>query len=133
MPSPTKLPADVASGASGHVAHTNSVHSAVNSLTVMRHSTRTGAYALALVDSGEVVEFSTVDRVTVTVPLNSAVQFPVGTVILICQYGRGQVAVTPAAGVTIRTASSLTSRAQFSELSLRKRGTNEWVVSGDLT
>jgi hypothetical protein len=133
MPNPTKLPTNVASGTAGHVAHTNSVHAAVNNLTVMRQSTRTGAYGLALVDSGEVIEFSTADRVAVTVPLNSEVPFPVGTVILVCQYGSGQVTVKPAPGVTIRTASSLTTRAQFSELSLRKRAANEWVASGDLT
>ena len=133
MPNPTKLPTNVTTGTTGHVDHTNSVHSAVNALTVVRQSWRTTAYSLTLADSGEVVEVSSADNLVVTVPSNAAVQFPVGTVILISQYGTGQVTVAPAAGVTIRTATSLTTRVRYSEMSLRKRATDEWVASGDLS
>ena len=132
MPNPTKLPTNVTSGAAGHVDHTNSVHSAVNALTVVRQSWRTTDYSLTLADSGEVVEMSSAESLVVTVPANSAVQFPIGTVILISQYGTGPVTVAPAAGVSVRTASSLTTRVRYSEMSLRKRAADEWVASGDL-
>ena len=105
----------------------------MNALTVVRQSWRTTAYSLTLADSGEVVEVSSAENLVVTVPSNSAVQFPLGTVILISQYGTGQVTVAPAAGVTIRTATSLTTRVRYSEMSLRKRATDEWVASGDLS
>jgi hypothetical protein len=78
-------------------------------------------------------ESTSASAVNVTVPPNSSVAFPVGTVIELCQYGAGQITIVAGAGVTLRTASSLTTRVQYSGASLRKRATNEWVVGGDLT
>lgn len=91
------------------------------------------AYTLALSDAGEVVECTSASAVAVTVPLNATVAFPAGTVVEVLQYGAGQITLSPASGVTLRTPSSLTSRAQYSSLSLRYRGGNEWIVGGDLT
>lgn len=105
----------------------------VNNLTVVPSSSKTASYTLALSDSGELVEFNSATAVTCTVPLNSAVAFPVGTVISISQYGAGQVTIAATGGVTIRTPVSLTTRVQYSEVSLRKRATDEWILSGDLT
>ena len=94
-------------------------------------SAQAGAYTLALTDAGAAVELTAATSVAVTVPPNSSVAFPVGTVVEILQYGAGQVTVVAGAGVTIRTAGSLAARTQYSALSLRKRGTDEWVLSGD--
>jgi hypothetical protein len=35
--------------------------------------------------------------------------------------------------VLLRTPSTLTTRTQYSTLSLRCRGSNEWIVGGDMT
>lgn len=91
------------------------------------------AYTLALADAGLVVETTSASAVTITVPANATVAFPVGTVIEVLQYGAGQVTIAAASGVTLRSASSLTTRAQYSSVALRLRAANEWVVSGDLT
>jgi hypothetical protein len=91
------------------------------------------SYTLVLADAGTAVEFTNGSAVTVTVPENSDVAFVIGTVIELVRYGAGQVTITPASGVTIRTASSSTTRAQYSVVSLRKRGSDEWILSGDLT
>jgi hypothetical protein len=96
-------------------------------------TTQASSYTLALADAGTVVESTSASAVNVTVPPNSSVAFPVGTVIELCQYGAGQITIVAGAGVTLRTASSLTTRVQYSGASLRKRATNEWVVGGDLT
>jgi hypothetical protein len=90
-------------------------------------------YTLALGDAGTVVEGTKATAQTITVPPNSSVAFPIGTVIEVVQYGAGQITLTPGAGVTIRTASTLTTRAQYSSVGLRKRATDEWVATGDLT
>lgn len=90
-------------------------------------------YTLVTADAVSVVEGTKATAQTVTVPPNSSVAFPIGTVIEVVQQGAGQITLTAGAGVTIRTASSLTTRAQYSSVFLRKRGVNEWVANGDLT
>jgi len=57
----------------------------------------------------------------------------IGASVSIMQEGAGQVVIAPAVGVTIRTASTLTTRAQYSVIELTKIGLNEWIVQGDLT
>lgn len=90
-------------------------------------------YTLQLTDAGTVVEMGSSNALTLTVPANSSVAFPVNTVIELAQTGSGQLTITGEAGVTLRTAASLTARTQFSVIGLRKRSTDVWIVSGDLT
>ncbi|UQT02057.1 hypothetical protein SEA_CHADMASTERC_40 [Gordonia phage ChadMasterC] len=96
-------------------------------------SAQSAAYTLALADASKAVEVTSATGVNVTVPPNSAVAFPVGTLIEVAQTGAGQLTLVAGAGVTLRTASSLTTRAQWSTVTLRKRATDEWIVAGDLT
>lgn len=89
-------------------------------------------YTLALTDRGKVVEFTNASAVALTVPTNASVAFPVGTTIGILQYGAGQVTIS-GAGVTLRSANGLKTALQYSTVWIRKRATDEWVVSGDTT
>jgi len=94
---------------------------------------KTAAYTLALTDAGSAVEVTSASAVSVTVPPNSSVAFPVGTVIEVAQLGTGQVTIAPGSGVTINSPGSLTkTRTQYSSASLRKRGTDAWLLVGDL-
>ncbi|HSX28900.1 MAG TPA: hypothetical protein VLF60_05635 [Candidatus Saccharimonadales bacterium] len=106
----------------------------ITNISQVTATTQAGTtYTLALADAATAVELSSASAVTVTVPPNSSVAFPVGTVIELLQYGSGTVTIAPGAGVTIRSANNLLSaRTQYSTLSLRKRATNEWVLAGDL-
>jgi hypothetical protein len=71
---------------------------------------------------------------TLTVPPNSSVAFPTGTVLEGVQYGAGQTTITPGAGVTIRSSGGkLKTTAQYSSFSLRKIATDEWIAAGDLS
>lgn len=90
-------------------------------------------YTLVLGDANTVVELDNASAITLTVPTNASVAFPVGTPVYLMQYGAGQVTVAAAGGVTIKTAASLTTRAQNSFLGLVKLGTNTWVLYGDMT
>lgn len=101
--------------------------------TSVESTVKTASYTLALTDAGSAVEFDTAGAVTLTVPANSSVAFPVGTIIEVAQIGAGQVTIAGETGVTLRTASSLTTRVQYSVAGIRKRATDEWIVSGDLT
>lgn len=96
-------------------------------------TTQAANYTLVLADAQTVVEGTKATAQTVTVPPNSTTAFPIGTVIEVVQYGAGQITLTAGGGVTIRTSSSLTTRAQYSSVGLRKRATDEWVATGDLT
>jgi hypothetical protein len=100
---------------------------------ILAATTQAANYTLALADAGTRVEMNAAAGVTVTVPANASVAFPVGSWIEVHQYGAGQVTIAPAAGVTIRTPSSYTTRAQYSTIRLRKRATDEWTLDGDAT
>lgn len=90
------------------------------------------SYTLALSDSGGLVEMDNSSANTVTVPANSTVSFPVGTEVSVVQYGGGTTSIAAASGVTIRTPETLDLRKQYSMVSLVKRGTDEWVLTGDV-
>lgn len=110
------------------------VDTAVASVTAGSIQTfvKTAAYTFVLSDANDVLEYNSGSAGTFTVPLDSAVNFPIGTFIECCQVGSGKLTLAATAGVTLRTASSLVSRTQYSSISLRKRAVNDWVVSGDL-
>lgn len=91
------------------------------------------SYTLVLSDASKAVECSNGATVTVTVPPNSSVAFPTGTVIDLLQVGAGQLVLAPGAGVTINTPTTLTAKHQWSMVRLRKRSTDSWLISGDLT
>lgn len=103
------------------------------SSTTVTANTQTGTtYTLVLADAGKVVEMNNASANTLTVPPNSSVAFPVGTVLEVCQIGAGATTVAAGSGVTIRTPSTLILRAQYSTAALRKRATDEWILSGDV-
>ena len=97
-------------------------------------SAQTDSYTLVASDQNKAVEVSAATGVTVTIPPNSAVAFPVGAIVEVAQLGAGQVTIAAGAGVTLQApvAGAVLSRTQYSTLSLRKRTTNTWIVSGDL-
>lgn len=101
-----------------------------NVLTAL--NAQTASYTLVLADKGKAVEVTSASATNVTVPPNSSVDYPIGTVIEVAQLGTGQVTLVAGEGVTLQTPSSLLTRAQFSSLSLRKRATDTWLVTGDM-
>jgi hypothetical protein len=101
--------------------------------TSVAAASKSSAYTFTLSDFGNIVESTASGAVTFTIPTDASVAFPVGTVIQVYQYGTGQVTIAPAGGVTLHTASTYTTRAQYSMITLRKRASNEWTLYGDLT
>lgn len=90
-------------------------------------------YTLALTDAGDVVTLTNGSAITVTVPLNSSVAFPIGTQVTLAQMGAGQVTVAGAVGVTVYSADSfLKLRTQYSSGTLIKTATNTWLLIGDI-
>ena len=90
-------------------------------------------YTLALADNHRLVECANASAITVTVPTNAAVAFPLGARIEIAQTGAGQITVS-GAGVTLRlpAGKQAKTRLQYSVIALTKRSADEWILSGDL-
>jgi hypothetical protein len=115
----------VATGASLNCTNAVIDHPATNE--------RLTAYTLALTDDGIIVEANSTSAIVLTVPLNSTVAFPTGTKITIIRTNTGAVSVSGASGVTINSTPGLNLRAQWSAATLLKRGTNSWLLMGDLS
>lgn len=88
---------------------------------------RTANYTLAIADAGKIVPMNKSGAATLTVPTNASVAFPVGTVVGVYNQSSDAVTVAGDSGVTVRNAGNV---GQYSEASLRKRATNEWVMVG---
>ena len=82
------------------------IHSGLNDLTAINAQTGT-SYTLALTDRNKTVTLSNAAAITLTVPPNSSVAFPVGTVIAGRQIGAGQVTIAGAVGVTVSAGGGL--------------------------
>lgn len=90
-------------------------------------------YTLALSDAGKMVTLTNASAITLTIPTNASVAFPVNTRIDLLQYGAGQVTIS-GAGVTIYSSGSKTKlTGQYSGASLWKKATDTWVLIGDIT
>ena len=92
-------------------------------------TTRTANYTIGLDDVNKVVPMDGTS-LTLTIPDNATVAFTAGTIVNVYNLNSTDVTIAGAAGVTVRNAGAL---AQFGEVSLRKRGTDEWVLAGSVS
>ena len=93
-------------------------------------------YTFVLTDKDDLVTASNASAQTYTIPLNSSVAFPTGSLVNLIQIGAGQVTVVGAGGVTVAstgaTSTTPKSRAQYSVITLIKAGTDSWYATGDI-
>jgi len=93
-------------------------------------TTETGTtHTLGLANGWSTVIYSNAAAVTVTVPTNATVAFPVETTMLLVAAGAGGISLTTA-GLTLIGSSPLVGCAQNEGLWLRKVDTDSWVVLG---
>lgn len=116
-------------------ANVNSITEGVNDLALLLLNAQTGTtYTLALTDVAKTITLTNASAITLSVPTNASVAFPIGTQILLYQGGAGQVtvaAVTPAT-TTIRAQGSKTKIAgQYGVACLLKLATDTWVLFGN--
>lgn len=88
---------------------------------------QTADYILVLADAGKIVNMNKSGAAALTVPTNASVAFPIGTVVGVYNQSSDAVTVAGDSGVTVRNAGNV---GQYSEASLRKRATDEWVMVG---
>lgn len=125
----------VKNGASAIRSLGSSVDSALGQLTLNAQTGTT--YTLVLTDNrNKLITANNSSAQTYTIPLNSSVAFPTGSVINIIQIGTGQVTIQGASGVTVASTGAVSTapklRVRYSAASLIKVGTDSWYVVGDL-
>jgi hypothetical protein len=89
-------------------------------------------YTLVITDAQKIIEMSSASANTLTIPLDSSVNFPVGTSILVIQTGAGQTTIAGASGVTVNSFIGLKIIGRWAGATLVKRATNTWVAVGGL-
>ncbi len=91
-------------------------------------------YTLTINDIGKIVAVNGTGDYTITIPRNSSVGFPVGTIINIYNTSPYNVVVKGDTGVTVRPFADNQFRLfdRYVEVSIRKRSTDEWVASGNI-
>lgn len=95
---------------------------------------KTASYTLVLLDAGQHIDMNSGSANNLTVPPNVDVAFAIDDEILVSQYGAGQTTIVAGAGVTIRSkGGALKLTGQYSAATLKKIGTNEWYLFGDIT
>lgn len=88
-------------------------------------------YTLVLGDNGKFITLDNTSAITLTVPTNASVAFPVGAQIHLQQANTGQVTVSPAGGVTVNgIGTKLIER--WSAATLIKIGTDTWTLIGSI-
>lgn len=96
-------------------------------------NTKTASYTLVLTDDGKSIDVTSASAVTITVPPNSSVAFPTGTIISVASFGAAVVTIAAGAGVTILSYGSVfTLAGQNTGATLRKTATNTWHLTGEL-
>jgi len=104
---------------------------ALDKLIVINDQTGT-TYTLVLADGAGYIRCSNGSAITVTIPTNAAVAFPIGTQITIIQIGAGQVTLAGAAPPVLNTGETLLLRAQWSICTITKVAADVWDVAGDM-
>lgn len=86
---------------------------------------QTASYTLALSDQGFVVAMNNASAATVTIPPDSSVLFPIGSILYICRIGAGTVTLAAGAGVSLSKVGTL---APSEQITIRKRAANTWII-----
>lgn len=99
---------------------------------------KTSSYTIAMSDAGKTLDFTSSTSVTVTIPLNANVAFPIGSQVAFIQSGTGQISfVGQTAGLDTVTINSKNGNkktsSQYTQSILVKKGTDTWYLFGDLT
>ena len=93
---------------------------------------KTAAYTLTSTDEKDtIIEVNSGSAVTLTIPEDATVNFPVGSTLDIIQTGTGQVTIAAAGSAVVNGTPGTKLRTQWSSVTLLKRAANSWLVFGD--
>lgn len=93
----------------------------------------TNNYTLVLADAATILNCTSGSDITITIPLNAVVSFPVGSEIAFIRKGTGAVTIAGSVGVTVSSADSKYKiKGQYGTAAVLKVAENEWVLAGSL-
>jgi hypothetical protein len=91
---------------------------------------KTASFTFALTDAGDLVTVSSTGATTATIPTNTAVAFPIGTIIYLNNINTGAVTVAAAVGVTLQSLGSANVlNGSGATAVLFKRAINTWTLA----
>lgn len=92
------------------------------------------SYTMLITDAGKMLWRNGSTTGTIVIPPSSAVAYPLGTTIVIRNYGIGTVTITRGSGVTLLKTTSATSQdvlmVQYGFATLILEAPNSWLISG---
>lgn len=99
---------------------------------------KTTNYTLALSDAGKTLDFASSVGLSITIPLDTTINFPIGSQIAFIQSGDGRLTfsgeTSELASVTINSKNNnKKTAAKYTQALLVKKATNSWYLFGDLT
>lgn len=89
------------------------------------------SYTVSSTDENKIVLITNASAIAVTIPLNATDPLPIGFITHLHQGGAGQITLAGEGATVVNAASSLSTRAQYSALSVFKVAEDAWVVVGD--
>jgi hypothetical protein len=119
-------------GSFTNAAHTHASDAGGGPLSVTLNTQTGTAYTTVLADANKLLTLNSTG-ITVTIPINSGVTYPVGSQIHLYQSGTGQATITGVSGVSVSSSNGLKTRTQYSVATVIKVDTNSWVLVGDTT
>lgn len=135
MPTTYPISAAYADGQVLSASNVNGISTAINEIAALQINAQTGTtYTLALTDAAKLVTLTNASAITLSVNTDAAINFAIGTQIMLYQGGAGQVTVaaTTPGTTSIRAQGSKTKlNGQYSVGVLMKLAANEWVFFGN--
>jgi hypothetical protein len=94
---------------------------------------KTADYTLdTLAHQDNIIEMNSTSPTTFTIPTNAALAWPIGASMDILQTNTGEVTIAASGGVTLNRTPGNKLRTQWSSATILKRGTDSWILYGDL-
>jgi hypothetical protein len=115
------------------VEFADGIQTKVGVSSITEFTVKTESYTLDTLDHQDnIVEMNSGSATTFTIPTNAALAWPIGASMDIFQTGDGEVTIAASGGVTLNGTPGFKLRTQWSSATILKRGTDSWVVYGDL-
>ena len=90
-------------------------------------------YTVALTDQNKFLNMVGGQAITITLPSNATVAFPISAEIDFFQANTGQITFVAGAGATVLGTPGLKTRAQYSAVTAKKIYSDTWALLGDLS
>jgi hypothetical protein len=93
---------------------------------------KTSTHILEISDQGKLIGMNNSSAISLVIPTDISVNFPVGSNITILQSGAGTITISPSPGVTLNSTPGTKLRTQWSSATLIKLNADLWLAVGDL-